>query len=211
MCHRHAPMAGPVLATPAHWTPCAGSPHAQTLHCNRMTCCLFVCLHACVRSSCNDRLHCMQNCMVKMLKHPAVCCQTPQKPSCTNTALQQKDYRDGQVAHSTVRRASHMHVARQGQCATPTCYKGPYAEILTHSNHTTRLHIDNSIAKNAGVGCVPEACSDHQASVRNISMLDTMCWKPHCRAASMTDSIWLSHDTIGISTSKLQLVRHTPC
>jgi len=46
MCHRHAPMAGPVLATPAHWTPCAGSPHAQTLHCDRMTCCLFVCMHA---------------------------------------------------------------------------------------------------------------------------------------------------------------------
>ncbi len=46
MCHRHAPRAGPVLATPANWTPCAGSPHAQTLQCSTMTCCLFACMHA---------------------------------------------------------------------------------------------------------------------------------------------------------------------
>ncbi len=109
----------------------------------------------------------------------------------------------------TVQCVVHHICMSQGKASAP--HQRVTRDHMQRSSRTARLHIDNSIAKNAGVGCVPEACSDHQASVRNISMLDTMCWKPHCRAASMTDSIWLSHDTIGISTSKLQLVRHTPC
>jgi len=150
-------MAGPVLATPAHWTPCAGSPHAQTLRCNK-------------RTTGVDRLHTVQ-CVVHHT------CMSQGKAS---------------APHQRVTR-DHMQISSR--------------TAITQHGCTLTTPLQRML--------VWAVCRKHAQIIKPVLEISA-CWtlcagKPHCRAASMTDSIWLSHDTIGISTGKLQLVRHTPC
>ncbi len=150
-------MAGPVRATPAHWTPCAGSPHAQTLHCNTMTCM-------------RQKLLQQQLASYKELCRQAFCCQTPQKPSCTKTALQEKDYRGGQVAYSRTHWASHMHVARQGQCR-PHQHVGDHLQRFSHTAITQDCRLTTPSQRML-------VCQQHAQKLKPALEMSA-CWTPY--------------------------------